>query len=292
MKKLSLCISVLFLSGCAELQKSIDVYNARNAMLDRPSQFSAPVQKEVYELIDKTTAEIELKLKNIFIGEKYINTQPLCDSISLENYKLLLKAYDENKQEHLQGRRGSFENQTLEFQKMETSKFKPLSKVTIKDIKVVISPSGIDSKYSESNKKWMHKWGALGMSGVAIVYLLANQGADDFVVREHVSGFSEPTIDNIKTKIVFFDSNETSSNTIDCLSKSNPISKFKLSKMDLNSISENSYYLGMRSTPLILSKGRPEKINSTTSKYSYTAQWIYRNTYIYFRNGIISSWQN
>lgn len=260
----------LALTGCASLEK----YNTY-----RPSAYSAQVQKELYAQIEKTMAETEIKLKDHLIGEIYINSSPLCDAVTVNTYELFLKSYDEKKKDNLDGGYG------LRVREPEKKAyvFKPLSKVSVKSIKVLIHPRDFTSKFSEVEKKYVHQW-----SGSSEVYFMANQDGVDFIVKEYSHEFSKL----IKNKNMFFDSKNSGLNSFECFSKANPVSTFKLTKKDIKSIGEGGWYMGMGVNSLILSLGHPQKVNSTTNKYSSTSQWVYPNAYIYFRGGVISSWQN
>jgi hypothetical protein len=41
-----------------------------------------------------------------------------------------------------------------------------------------------------------------------------------------------------------------------------------------------------------LSIGKPEDINKSEGSYGTNEQWVYKNRYVYFENGKLTSWQN
>jgi len=51
-------------------------------------------------------------------------------------------------------------------------------------------------------------------------------------------------------------------------------------------------WLGMTSAMALESWGRPEDINRSVGSWGVNEQWIYVNTYLYFENGILTSYQN
>lgn len=62
----------------------------------------------------------------------------------------------------------------------------------------------------------------------------------------------------------------------------------------LNNISQKKVLLGMNTDQVIASWGEPQKINETVTRYGKHEQWIYeyQNQYLYFDNGILTSFQN
>ena len=58
-------------------------------------------------------------------------------------------------------------------------------------------------------------------------------------------------------------------------------------------INNGQIFLGMSSDEAIASRGRPADINRTTGAWGTHEQWVYRgNTYLYFKNGKLTSWQD
>jgi hypothetical protein len=49
--------------------------------------------------------------------------------------------------------------------------------------------------------------------------------------------------------------------------------------------------LGMPADATKAAWGEPSQINRTVNNFGVHEQWIYRNTYVYFEDGILSSWQ-
>src|SRR5260221_13250630 len=52
------------------------------------------------------------------------------------------------------------------------------------------------------------------------------------------------------------------------------------------------YWIGMTNEMAEYSLGRPDKINRTVTSNSYSKQWVYTSVYLYFRNGILESYQD
>ncbi|MWL91339.1 hypothetical protein [Cupriavidus sp. SW-Y-13] len=70
-----------------------------------------------------------------------------------------------------------------------------------------------------------------------------------------------------------------------------------LNSRDQDNVAGKKIQIGMSSTGLICSWGRPSKINSTTTRYGTREQWVYeistsKRQYVYVENGLVSAWQN
>jgi len=51
-------------------------------------------------------------------------------------------------------------------------------------------------------------------------------------------------------------------------------------------------WMGMAQNEAILTLGKPKDINTTVTKYGTDEQWVYKNnTYLYFTDGVLKSWQ-
>ena len=57
-------------------------------------------------------------------------------------------------------------------------------------------------------------------------------------------------------------------------------------------IYENKIWIGMTKEMAIDSWGEPDDINRTVGNWGVHEQWIYGNTYVYFENGKLTSWQD
>ena len=57
-------------------------------------------------------------------------------------------------------------------------------------------------------------------------------------------------------------------------------------------ILENKFWIGMTDKMAKESLGNPDDINRTVGSWGVNEQWIYGNTYLYFENGILTSYQN
>jgi len=53
----------------------------------------------------------------------------------------------------------------------------------------------------------------------------------------------------------------------------------------------NRISLGMTKQMVIESIGKPKDTNKTIGSWGTHEQWVYRNKYLYFENGILTSWQ-
>lgn len=51
-------------------------------------------------------------------------------------------------------------------------------------------------------------------------------------------------------------------------------------------------WLGMTEYDAKLSLGDPSNINKSTESWGVHEQWVYRNVYLYFEDGILTSWQD
>jgi hypothetical protein len=63
------------------------------------------------------------------------------------------------------------------------------------------------------------------------------------------------------------------------------------SKEIAEKIMAKKIWLGMTSEMAIESWGRPSDINKTVGSWGVHEQWVYRDTYLYFENGVLTSWQ-
>jgi hypothetical protein len=48
----------------------------------------------------------------------------------------------------------------------------------------------------------------------------------------------------------------------------------------------------MTSAMALASWGEPNKVNRTVGKWGVNEQWVYDDTYLYFENGKLTSWQD
>jgi hypothetical protein len=61
---------------------------------------------------------------------------------------------------------------------------------------------------------------------------------------------------------------------------------------DGQKILNKKIWLGMTDDMARLSWGKPSDINRSVGSWGVHEQWIYGNTYLYFENGILTSWQD
>lgn len=67
----------------------------------------------------------------------------------------------------------------------------------------------------------------------------------------------------------------------------------KLSKKVANAIEKQQVILGMTTDQAIASWGEPSSVNRTAGSWGIHEQWVYGdNTYLYFKNGKLTSWQD
>jgi hypothetical protein len=57
-------------------------------------------------------------------------------------------------------------------------------------------------------------------------------------------------------------------------------------------IFNHKIWIGMTDKMARLSIGEPKEINRTTYRWGVHEQWVYKNRFLYFENGILKSWQD
>jgi hypothetical protein len=57
-------------------------------------------------------------------------------------------------------------------------------------------------------------------------------------------------------------------------------------------IMAKKFWLGMTSAMALESLGKPEDVNRSVGSWGTHEQWIYGETYLYFENGVLTSWQD
>jgi hypothetical protein len=78
----------------------------------------------------------------------------------------------------------------------------------------------------------------------------------------------------------------------------NPKDIYKIPNKNWEKIQNNLIWIGMNETEFLLAqKYRPDRINTYAGIWGTTEQWVYEysdfdNSYYYFENGILDSWQN
>ncbi len=58
-----------------------------------------------------------------------------------------------------------------------------------------------------------------------------------------------------------------------------------------NTVGEKRIFIGMKKDQVIAAWGRPERINATTYSWGTHEQWVYGQSYVYFRNDTMESLQ-
>lgn len=66
----------------------------------------------------------------------------------------------------------------------------------------------------------------------------------------------------------------------------------KYGKETFQKLQNGYYWLGMSKEMAIISLGYPSKINKTVGSWGVHEQWVYNNKNLYFKNGILDSFQN
>lgn len=65
-----------------------------------------------------------------------------------------------------------------------------------------------------------------------------------------------------------------------------------LDKQTYELIREGKVGMGMKAEHVRISWGEPDHINRTVTRHSVHEQWVYRFTYIYIEDGVVTGWQN
>ena len=68
--------------------------------------------------------------------------------------------------------------------------------------------------------------------------------------------------------------------------------KKKYGESVANKIFNHRIWIGMTAAMARLSIGSPMEINRTTGSWGVNEQWVYKNRYLYFENGKLTSWQD
>lgn len=68
--------------------------------------------------------------------------------------------------------------------------------------------------------------------------------------------------------------------------------KKKYGESVANKIFNHKIWIGMTADMARLSIGSPLEINRTTGSWGIHEQWVYKNRYLYFENGKLTSWQD
>ena len=63
-------------------------------------------------------------------------------------------------------------------------------------------------------------------------------------------------------------------------------------KTTVDRIIEKKISIGMTPEQTTLSWGKPKRVNESVGSYGRHEQWIYGHTYVYFQNGVLTSWQS
>lgn len=66
----------------------------------------------------------------------------------------------------------------------------------------------------------------------------------------------------------------------------------RFTEMEWKSILNKQIAIDMPDYVAEISWGKPSKINRSVGSYGIHEQWVYSNAYVYFRNGVLTSWQS
>jgi hypothetical protein len=151
------------------------------------------------------------------------------------------------------------------------------------EIKKAILDKSMDSKIS--------KLGQLAPYSINISLLLANDQGGRVVVSSHIFT-SSPSAWNFEKLI---NGGETfGSSPFSCLFSFDPRKKYKISTANWDKINKGIIWVGMSKNELILTIGKPNKINKTVNAAGKSEQWVYGSSgqYYYLTNDKLRSWQN
>ena len=68
--------------------------------------------------------------------------------------------------------------------------------------------------------------------------------------------------------------------------------KYNCSQSDAELIKQGRVRLGMTAEQCRAAWGRPRDINRSVGSYGVHEQWCYNGSYLYFQDGVLTSWQN
>ena len=72
----------------------------------------------------------------------------------------------------------------------------------------------------------------------------------------------------------------------------NPYKKYDWPEYVWNLIRNQKIIIGMNQDQAIMAWGYPKDINKDVGSWGVHEQWVYNNQYLYFKNGILNSYQN
>jgi hypothetical protein len=94
----------------------------------------------------------------------------------------------------------------------------------------------------------------------------------------------------LKTEEVFTEKDKVTINKLAQEKKDRLIKKF--GKENGEKINSGYYWIGMTKDMAIESLGNPETVNSSVGSWGINEQWVYHSLYLYFDNGILTSYQS
>lgn len=257
-----------------------------------------------FEAIKKTMVESEATLKATFLGKKLFITTPMhCTVTPLNEINQKFELFEqEGKSSQLSSEEKDkiaeslrkFRRAQLE-RKLKTnggnSDFVALTQVQVEDIKVLIPTRAMVDKNYSGNILKEGETANLEWNGEAELYFILAQGEIKFGIENYAYGLNKSLV--TKGENLLFDTYVGEGHRLDCLSKADLSSKYKLTSKDKEAIKKQTYFIGMSDNALVLSFGRPSKVNRTVNSQGASEQWVYgMNKYFYFKGGKLKSWQD
>jgi hypothetical protein len=278
-------LSVLSANCVAPAKNSYELYNDS-------VKYEAKVRYVAYKALQ---FELETKIKDQIVGGEYfITSKPFCHVYSNEDMTAENEKIENEYKDQIMGIRTRISLSKDELKTDDSKLPNFMNKIKVIDAKLLISWAFLKSSklMPKVDDQLDFKW-----NGSGVIYLIVEQDNKSFVLKSYLSD----GLNSLKLTIpqLFFDGNDSGSDRIDCLSKSNPINTYNLSVKDLAHIKANTYYIGMSSKALTFSQGSPYTINNTRVANSLSQQWVYRagqytgkDKYFYFTSGKLRSWQD
>ncbi|WP_243374601.1 hypothetical protein [Geotalea sp. SG265] len=162
-----------------------------------------------------------------------------------------------------------------------------------------VSTSVITLESPETNKKLMMQ--KLEATGIGVgSYLWAKSpvgkvpGLAKVVIKDIDIGYTDWMIFTFSSeKYGTFTENLNIFSVLDKFYLKLPNKLKKLGKKSLNAIANGKIFIGMTKDEAVASWGKPQDINRSAGSWGINEQWVYGDrTYLYFKNGRLTSWQD
>lgn len=155
----------------------------------------------------------------------------------------------------------------------------------------------------EKAKKWLNKYVYVVNKYKWNIELLNYDDNDNFIGKITIENYEKVKVLNVLAKVfgkgsgissfyilVEKENGEKGYIQYEMLSSDNIITKYDINIQKL--IQERKIIIGMTQEQVLLSWGKPDDINRNVGSWGNHEQWIYGNSYIYFKNGKLTSWQD